>query len=925
MIYSCHQFPYNFVNDINKILQGLINMNIVKSRLSTALTLAIATSSIILTGCEKNTTSSSNAAPVVEKAIANTSMVRQQSESLYEDYAKMRAAQVSNVTYNLAVTLDSTGENFSGVTDLNFELAANNQNDLTIDFDEGVVTSVRVNGKAAEFTYEKWFITIPASELTSGKTTVTVDYQRPYSTDGSGLHRFVDPENGEVYLYTDFEPYDANRLFPHFDQPDLKANYSMQVTAPKHWQIITSVREDNIEEKGENKVWSFPASAKFASYIFSLHAGNYAVWEDQFEDIPLRLFARQSLAQYVKTEEWFKPTKQSFKFFNDYFEVRYPFGKYDQIVAPDFNAGAMENVAAVTFNEGYIARGEKSTSAKMSLANVIAHEMAHMWFGDLVTMRWWNGLWLNESFATYMANLAIAEASDFDNAWDVFYSGTKQWAYRSDDSVNTHAIELPVPSTGDALTNFDGITYGKGASVLKQLPYYLGEENFRVGVSTYLKKFSYKNTELDDFIGELGKAAGKDMKQWTQDWLYNAGLNTIKVDYQCNDNLISQMTINQTAPVDYPTLREQRVQVGLYNYADSVMSLTNAIPVTYKGASTEVKDAIGQTCPDMVYPNEADWGFVKVDLDDKSLDSVQKHINAIDNTTIRLMLWQSLADSVRDANLSAEKFVRFAIANIEGEPDYNVGRKIGDSLTTALRYLSTATQLKQKDYSGLYNEVEDLYLNLMEKAEAGSDFQKMWYGRYVSLSKNDKHLKILLDILNGEKAIDGLTIDQDKRWGIVAQLNRYQYGNYAALLETEKSKDVSDTGVKNAIYAEVIRPEVDVKAKWFEVLINNPEKLKLATLRYIMFGIFPSEQNHLEAPYKARILAYIPELNAGSDLSLLSAFAGSMIPSECTAQSEQELANLVQEYKDMKPQVLKTVKARHQNVGRCIKALRLLK
>ena len=898
-------------------------MKIIKSRLSQALTLAIAASAISLTACERSSIQTTdNKNETAQNTVVKIN--RQHSESLFENYAVMRAQQVSNVTYNLQVFLDKESDYFSGITDLNFDLAADNQNDLTIDFDEGTVSEVKVNDKAVSFTYEKWFITVPASELAEGKNKVTVEYSRPYSTDGSGLHRFVDPENGEVYLYTDFEPYDANRLFPHFDQPDLKAKYTMQVTAPSHWKIISASRENKIEEQGDNKRWHFPQTAKFSSYIFSLHAGNYAMWEDQFEDIPLRLFARQSLAEYVKTEEWFKPTKQSFKFFNDYFEVRYPFGKYDQIVAPDFNAGAMENVGAVTFNEGYIARGEKSTRAKMSLANVIAHEMAHMWFGNLVTMRWWNGLWLNESFATYMANLEVNEASDFNNAWDVFYSGTKQWAYRSDDSVNTHAIELPVPSTGDALTNFDGITYGKGASVLKQLPYYLGEENFRVGVSNYLKKFSYKNTELDDFIGELGKAANKDMSQWTQDWLYHAGLNTIKVNYQCSDNKITAFAIAQSAPENYPTLREQRIQVGLYNFADNAMSLTKAIPVTYKGAMTKVKDAIGENCPDLVYPNEGDWGFVKVDLDEKSLASVQEHINAIDNVTMRLMLWQSLSDSVRDANLSAEKFVHFAIANIEDETDYNVVRKIAGSLTTALRYLTTATRLKQKNYTDLYRDVEDLYLRLLEKSTAGSDLQKMWYSRYVRLSKSEVHLKNLLSLLQGEKRYSGLTIDQDKRWNILAQLNRYQYGNYQALLTAEKMKDNSDSGVKNAIYAEVLRPEAAVKAKWFDVVVNNPNKLKLSTMRYIMYGLFPSEQSALEAPYKTQILAHIPKLNAGSDLGLLEAFTDYMLPSECSVESEAELAQLVVDYKGMKPQALKSVKASHQSVSRCIKALKLL-
>jgi aminopeptidase N len=900
-------------------------MTLNKSQIAKALSIAIIGSSVALMGCEKADTASDSA--VAETVQQQTSLLRTQSESLEAVYAEMRAKQISNVSYKLSVTIDNKSESFSGSTELLFDLVENNQNDLTIDFDEGTIKSLKVNGKVVKFSYEKWFITIPASELTAGKQSITIDYQRPYSTDGSGFHRFVDPKNGEVYLYTDFEPYDANRLFPHFDQPDLKASYEIQVTAPAHWQIISATRETTISENGDNKVWSFPASARFSSYVFSLHAGNYAVWEDDFEGMKLRLFARQSLAEYVKTDEWFIPTKQSFAFFNKYFDVQYPFGKYDQIVAPDFNAGAMENVAAVTFNEGYIARGEKSTSARMSLANVIAHEMAHMWFGDLVTMRWWNGLWLNESFATYMANLAIAEASDFENNWDVFYSGTKQWAYRTDDSVNTHAIELPVASTGVALSNFDGITYGKGASVLKQLPYYLGEENFRIGVSNYLKKFSYQNTDLEDFIGELGKAAGKDMTQWTQDWLYNAGLNTIKVNYQCSNGKISAFAINQTAPEGYPTLREQRVQIGLYNVSadGNAMNLTSATPIMYKGATTEIKAVIGQACPDLVYPNEADWGYVKVDLDEKSLASAQQHINAIDNPTMRLMLWQSLSDSVNDANLAADQLVTFAMANIEGESDYNVSRKIASTLTSALGFLTVATRLEQKDYTALYMDVENLYLRLLENAEAGSDFQKLWYGRYVGVTKTTKHLNRLQNILNGEKSFDGITIDQDKRWTLIAKMNRYQHGNYQALLSTEAKKDITDSGVKSAIYAEVIRPEAEVKEKWFNIVINNPDKLKLSTLRYIMWGLFPGEQQALEAPYKAKILAHIPKLNEGSDLGLLESFAGSMLPTQCNAVSEAELAQLIKDYSGMKPQVLKTVKASHQQIGRCVKALELLK
>lgn len=872
----------------------------------------------LLYGCCESPSSAKNETvilPLVE---------RMQSESLSDEYAAVRAMQVSNVSYQLSVVLDKEKTNFEGVSQITFDLIENNTNDLTIDFDKGVVESITSNGEPVNFTYSKWFITVAKEALNAGKNTLVITYNRPYATDGSGLHRFVDPENSEVYLYTDFEPYDANRLFPHFDQPNLKATYTLDVKAPKDWKVISSTRETEIEALDNANHWVFPTSKKFSSYVFSLHAGNYTVWEDKFEDIPLRLFARQSQSQYITTKDWFTPTKQSFKFFNDYFGVRYPFEKYDQVIVPDFNAGAMENVAAVTFSERFVSRGEKSTEQKMRLANVIAHEMAHMWFGDLVTMRWWNGLWLNESFATYMANLAVDKASDFENVWDVFYSGTKQWAYTSDDSVNTHAIELSVATTGDAMANFDGITYGKGASVLKQLPYYLGEENFRVGVSNYLKKFSYKNTELSDFMGELGKAADKDLTQWTQDWLYKAGLNSISVDYQCEANKISSLSISQTAPENYPTLREQRVQLGLYSFNGTQMKLAKAIPVLYKGESTVIKEAVGEVCPDIVYPNEADWGYVKVVLDDKSLTSVKKHINAIENKTMRLMLWQSLSDSVDDANLSADEFVQFAMANIHKESDYNVAKKIVDSLMNAMSYLETATRLSVKDFSQTHKEAEYLLWHLAKSAEPKSDLQKLWYTEYSYLVKTFDHLSNLEKLLNGEMNIEGLTIDQDKRWRIIARLNRFEHGDYKSLLSNEKKADSSDKGTKYSIYSEALRPEAAIKAKWFKELTENPNHLKLSTLRYIMAGMFPPEQRSLEKNYEQRIIEHVSTLNNNGDLALLSNFSGRMLPTECTDESQKSLAQLVDSFSDMKPQALKAIKKAHETVERCVKVLSLL-
>jgi aminopeptidase N len=872
--------------------------------------------------------SACNKAPESATPTDKKPLVRSNSSSLSSDYAAMRAQQVSNVAYNLSVKIDHTSERFSGVANIQFTMAKDNIDDLTLDFDQGKIESLTVNGKAAQFSYEKWFITLAAAQFTVGPNTVTVKYSREYAIDGTGFHRFVDPENKDVYLYTDFEPYSANEMFPHFDQPNVKATFAINVTAPKHWQVISTTRETKIESQGDNKHWSFPASARISSYVFSLHAGKYKVWQDTFkgkqQEIPLRLFARQSLAKYVKIDDWFTPTKQSLGFFNQYFDIAYPFDKYDSIIVPDYNSGAMENVAAVTFNELYVSKGEKSTNDRMKLAKTISHEMAHMWFGDLVTMDWWNGLWLNESFASYMAYLALEKATDFENTWDSFYTGYKQWAYRMDDSVNTHAIELQVLSTGDALNNFDGITYGKGSSVLKQLPFYLGEEAFRVGVNNYLKKYSYKNTTLQDFTTELGKAANKDLSQWTQDWLYKAGLNTIEVDYQCKDQRITSFNIKQTAPQKYPTLRAQRVQIGLYQFSDQLMALSETIAVTYQGANTQVTQALGKACPDLVYPNQDDWGYVKVNLDAQSLQAVKQHINAIDNNTVRLMIWQSLIDSVRDAKLSAKHFTDFALANIAGEKDINVSRRITHGIELTLDYLDQASELGQHDFSAQRMLVENKYLALLTQAKVGSDEQKLWYRVYVETVRSQPGLTLLSHVLSGERAFNGLTIDQSKRWDIIATLNRFEFGQYQQTLAREQLIDKSDSGVKRAIFSQVVRPDAANKAYWFERLVQNQDKLKLATLRYIMTGLFQPEQQKLKTRFKQQILSHINTLNAGDDLLLLRSFSAEMIPETCNPQGEKLLADYLEKSGHMKVQALKSIKAAHEYVQRCVNIVKLL-
>src|SRR6185312_5421090 len=398
---------------------------------------------------------------------------------------------------------------------------------------DGALSSFKVNGATAAPVSSGDFFALPKDALRAGENVVEVSFTHPYSVDGSGLYRFQDPEDERVYLYSNFEPYAAHRLFPCFDQPDLKATYALSVDAPAAWTVVSTSRERGIEASGRRRVWTFEKTPRLSTYVFSVHAGPYHVWTSTAGAIPLRLFARESLARYVDADEWLDVTRRGLDFYGQYFDLPYPFRKYDQLIVPDFNEGAMENVGAVTFGERYVSRSTQTLDEREEAADTILHEMAHMWFGDLVTMKWWDGLWLNESFATYMAALSRARATRYTRAWQTFFGDMKEWAYREDQRETTHPIEAVVPDTGEAFANFDGITYGKGASVLKQLAFLLGENEFRDGVRRYLKDHAYGNTEESDFFGAMTRASGQDLSAWRKDWLDAAGVNTVRADYAC--------------------------------------------------------------------------------------------------------------------------------------------------------------------------------------------------------------------------------------------------------------------------------------------------------------------------------------------------------------------------------------------------------
>ncbi len=850
-------------------------------------------------------------------AAAAPGAARAENAYLTREEAMKRSARVSNVAYTLEFELTGK-ETFGGTSTIAFDLK-DADTPLTIDLNKGTIVALTVNGKSVTPQYNNWFITIAAKDLVAGRNTVSVKYTRAHSTNGEGLHRMVDPVDGKVYTYSHFEPAAANQMFALFDQPDLKATYAATVTAPADWSVISTMRESKIDDAGVMRRWTFPATKKLSSYNFSLHAGPYKMWEDNSGKYPMRLFARQSLAAQVPPQEWFKYTKAGLAWFDDYFGIPYAFEKYDTIIVPDFLYGAMENAAAVTFAErGFVYKGEMTSAQREKLAEVILHEMAHQWFGDLVTMDWWNGLWLNESFASFMATLALGESTEFKNAWQSFYIGDKQGAYMMDSGPSTHPIEVAVPSTANAFDNIDAITYSKGASTLKQLRHMLGEEVFRKGVHNYLVKYQFKNAKLDDFIGELGNAAGRDLSTWKQQWLYADGVNTLAADFKCSKGKISSFQLRQgSGTPGKSTLREQRVQVATFAMRGDKLVLDKNVAVTYKGAKTPVKELVGSACPDLVYPNYQDWGFAMVQLDPVSFATAGKALGKVDDPLLRTMLWQSLWDGVRAARYPLNEFMQTAIANIGAEKDYTLLGEGIEKIATGIWYL------KAMDAPAAYTaatmaKIQQVAWKGVEENADNSDFARRWFSLYRDSATDKAGLDRLASVLSGQTVVKGMPLNQDLRWSLIGVLNRYDYPNSAALIQAELERDKSDAGQTAALQSTVIRPDPAVKAEWLAKIQDVKTTTPFPRIRAAMGSMFPVEQSALAEASAQQRLATLPAIDKAANPVFMRTYSGAMIPANCSTASVARLEKAIVQYKDLSAGTLRALKSTHEREVRCV-------
>lgn len=859
-------------------------------------------------------------------AARETASDRKYDGGLSKEAMLERSEVVSNVLYELSLDLTQE-QDYSGTSVIKFDLKE--PRDLRVDFAKGKIGKVLANGRPVKVKYNGHFLLVPKENLVRGRNSLAISYGHDYSKNGEGFFRFVDPKDGRAYVYTDFEPYNANRFFPCFDQPNLKARYMLKVKAPANWTVITYDRETKTAAlKGKerrNKVWSFPLSAPFSTYILNLTAGPYAVWESSFKgedkNIPLRLFARQSLKKHVEHREWFDVTKQGLGFFEDYFDYPYPFNKLDQMIVPDFNWGGMENVGAITYSERFVHKSAPTIAQREGRANVIMHELAHQWFGNLVTMDWWNGLWLNESFATMMAHVALYEATEFKKAWRTFFDRTKNWAYWTDQLVTTHPIETPVEDTDTAFSNFDGITYGKGASALKQLRYYLGDD-FKAGIRRYFKKHAYKNTQLEDFFVAMEKASNKDLDGWLELWLKKAGLNTLQADFECSEGKIAKFKLLQGAPEDHDHIRAHKTLVGLYRKEGGKLRLYKTQEAVYDQRTNAVDSLVGEACPDLVYPNQDDYDYVKVLLDPASLQSAKETVVSADNPFVRSMIWSSLWDMVRDAKWPVDAYAELAFQALEKENDYNIKLQL-------LRPLYGAAK-KYRFHAGGYEDyadrLEETAYKSLVSARAGSDLQKDWFGRYVQSARSPRHLKVLWGALHGKNPFKGLEIDEDRKWAMIVALSEKAYPGAFKFAQEEAKKDNTERAKKSLISADAARPVKSVKTKWFNEVSDPESKLKLSRLNAAMRGMFPLEQQRFKKMFADDFYTVLPKLVEGRENHFLGTFARAMVPVFCSKQSGEVLRDYIDNHKSELPYpVVKSLRISLQENGRCVKIVQRYK
>ena len=756
--------------------------------------------------------------------------------------AAKRSATVHTRSYDVVLDLTRGETLFRSTTTVRF--TATPGASTFIDLIAPTVRSITLNGRALDPTEVYEDSRIALMDLTTDNELI-VDADCAYMHTGEGLHRFTDPADGETYLYSQFEVPDSRRVFAVFEQPDLKASFTFTVTTPASWTVLSNsptpepTRTRASDGSGEARTFAFAPTEPMSSYVTAIVAGPYVGTTDEYvasdgRSVPLGVYCRKSVVEYMDSEEVLDLTKRGFAYYEELFATPYAFTKYDQIFVPEFNAGAMENAGCVTHRDDYIFRSRPVEARVERRAVTILHELAHMWFGDMVTMTWWNDLWLNESFAEFTSTLATAEITRWNQAWTTFQTLEKGWAYNQDQLSSTHPVAAEINDLHDVEVNFDGITYAKGASVLAALVGYVGRDNFFAGIQRYLAAHAYANAELSDLLRELEAVSGRDLSAWTRLWLQEAGATTLRTQVTANaDGIITQAAIRQEIPADSPaSLRPHRVAIGSYSLtgqgAEARLERTGRIELDVDGELTPVPELVGTRRADILVLNDDDLTYAKVRLDEDSLARGLAHIEAFTESLPRSIVLASAWDMVRDGELAASHFLKAALRALSVEEHSSVIQGLLGRITTCLSgFLPPAVR------RDLAPGTADRLLELAQAATAGSDKQLQLVRALSAHAVTDEQLDAITGLLEGTTALDGLDVDQDLRWDLLTGL--VAAGRFGEeQIRTEEDRDRTTTGRERAAEARAAVPTPEAKQTTWRALVDDasmPNETQVRVLR----------------------------------------------------------------------------------------------
>ncbi|MBA2772888.1 MAG: aminopeptidase N [Nocardioidaceae bacterium] len=838
--------------------------------------------------------------------------------NLTRDEAAHRARLVEVDTYDIALDLTTSEATFRSTTVIRFlcsEPGATSFADLV----DASVREITLNGRSSDLSaYADNRIELTDLQA-DNELRVVADC--PYSHSGEGLHRFVDPADKLVYLYTQFEVPDARRVYTTFEQPDLKGRFTFHVTAPSHWQVVSNSPTPEPEDLGlGTSVWHFEQTLPMSTYITALVAGEYAVVRDTYHgkrgDIPLGIFVRESLLPHLDQDDIFEVTKQGFMYFEDAFDMAYPFGKYDQLFVPEYNMGAMENAGCVTFRDEYIYRSRQTRAAYQGRANTVLHEMAHMWFGDLVTMKWWDDLWLNESFAEWASHQAATDATQYDDAWTNFCNARKTWAYRQDQLPSTHPIAADNYDLDAVEVNFDGITYAKGASALRQLVAWVGQAEFLAGLRTYFARHAYGNSELTDLLGALEESSGRELGSWAKEWLQTSGVNTVRPVFAVDDRgAFSSFVVHQTAHPEFPTLRRHRLAIGLYDLTGDGLVRQSVVEIDVSEEDTEVPELVGVQQPDLVLLNDGDLTYAKVRLDERSLATLVNHIDTFTESLPRALSWGAAWDMTRDAEMRASDWVELVLRGLPLETDH-----------FAVRSLVARTGQAASQYTAPENREavrarwESGLTKLLHSASPGSDEQLAFIRGLAQAAHSGSSLDLLDGLLDGSVTLDGLVVDTDLRWLLLSGLTREGRAGDEAV-DKELERDNTIAGQEHAASARASMPTAAAKERAWTDAVDRDD-IPNETMRSIALSFNQPGQEGVLAPYLERYLATAETIWDTRGVHNASTVLSYMFPREVATQQTLDITDAWLESSSANPAARRLVGEGRDDVARALAAQR---